>query len=246
MADDVSEIFARRHSVRDFLPTPVDHDLITQLVDDALLAPSWSNTRPYRVAIATGDVKDAISADLHNHFAEVAKFRSGGVWQKLRALLSGKVLPRSDFRVPLRNPRDLQPRRVALAKKLFSHQGVARGDIASRDAEIARNFDFFGAPVVMFVFVRSRMGVYSPLDAGFFTQNLLLSASHRGLGACAQGFLAVWAPPVRKHFDIPRGYKLLFGVSVGYPSGAPINDFRAPETAAEDIVLLPPLKGDHS
>ena len=83
------------------------------------------------------------------------------------------------------------------------------------------------------------MGVYSPLDAGFFTQNLLLSATRRGLGACAQGFLAVWAKPVRKHFDIPRGYKLLFGISLGYPSDAPINDFRPPETTPEDITLIP-------
>jgi len=242
MVDDVSEFLLSRHSVRDFRPDPVPQELIDQIIQDGLAAPSWSNTRPYRIAIATGDTRDWISAELLEHFAAFRRFSEGTWWHKLQAVATGKVWPSSDFRVPLKNPADVQPRRIALAKKLFGHIGIERGDIAGRNAEIARNFEFFGAPVALFVFARARMGVYSPLDAGFFAQNLLLSATRRGLGACAQGFLAVWAKPVRKHFDIPRGYKLLFGVSLGYPSDAPINDFRPPETTPEDITLTPRTK----
>jgi nitroreductase len=237
MADDVTEFLSSRHSVRDFLPDPVPEELVTQIIHDGLAAPSWSNTRPYRVAIATGDTRDDISAELLEHFAAFRRVNEGNWWQKVTAMATGKVWPSSDFRVPLKNPADVQPRRIALAKKLFGHVGIERGDIARRNSEIGRNFEFFGAPVALFVFARARMGVYSPLDAGFFAQNLLLSATRRGLGACAQGFLAVWAKPVRKHFDIPRGYKLLFGVSLGYPSDASINDFRPPETLPADITL---------
>lgn len=242
MVDDVTEFLSSRHSVRDFLPDPLPEELITQVIQDGLSAPSWSNTRPYRVAIATGRTRDAISAELMQHFDAFRRFNEGNWWQKLMALMSGKVVPSGDFRVPLKNPDDLQPRRIALAKKLFGHVGIERADIAGRNREIGKNFEFFGAPVALFVFARSRMGVYSPLDAGFFAQNLLLSATRRGLGGCAQGFLAVWAKPVRKHFDIPRGYKLLFGISLGYPSDAHINDFRPPETTPAEITLHPIAK----
>jgi nitroreductase len=237
MVDDVTEFLSSRHSVRDFLPDPVSPKLIDQILHDGLSAPSWSNTRPYRIAIATGTTRDAISADLMRHFHAFRRFSEGNWWQKVQAVVSGRVIPWGDFRVPLKNPDDLQPRRIALAKKLFGHVGIERADIAGRNDEIGRNFEFFGAPVALFVFARSRMGVYSPLDAGFFAQNLLLSAARRGLGACAQGFLAVWSRPVRKHFDIPRGYKLLFGISLGYPSHAHINDFRPPETTPAEITL---------
>jgi len=237
MPDAVSDVFSARHSVRDFLPDPVDPVLIEKILADGLAAPSWSNTRPYKVAVVTGSVRDEISRELHEHWDALATLRFGSWWRRVLTALSGKAFPRSDFRVPLKNPSDLQPRRIALAKKLFGHIGIAREDVARREREIGKNFSFFGAPVVLFVFARSRMGVYSPLDAGFFAQNLLLSATHRGLGAVAQGFLAVWSGPVRKHLNVPPGYKLLFGISLGYPSDSPVNDFRPPDTRIEDITV---------
>jgi len=66
-------------------------------------------------------------------------------------------------------------------------------------------------------------------------QNLMLSAKAQGLGSCPQGFLAFWSKPIRKEFDIPRGYKLLCGISLGYPSAATINDFVPPVTTAGDV-----------
>lgn len=239
MVDPVTEFLARRRSIRDFRPDEVSPELIDQLLSDALLAPSWSNTRPYRVAVATGALKEELEALLTKRWEAITALRFGSPLARVRAVVSGRAVPHTDFRVPLTNPPDLQPRRVALAKKLFGHLGIARHDIAGREAAIGRNYAFFGAPVVMFVFARSRMGVYSPLDAGFFAENLLLSAANRGLGACAQGLLAIWSIPIRRRFVIPRGYKLLFGISLGYPSDDPVNTFRPPETAVEEVTLRP-------
>ena len=72
------------------------------------------------------------------------------------------------------------------------------------------------------------MSVFSPLDTGFALDTLLLSAHVRGLGTCAQGSLATWSSPIREEFpDIPQGYKLICGVSVGYiKNGSKINTFK--------------------
>lgn len=228
-----------RRSTRDFLDTPVPESVISELLADGLTAPSWSNTRPYMVAVATGQLKDDISKDLLTHFSSLVDLRYGSWSQKLRALVSGLPFPRTDFYLPLTNPSDIQPRRIRLAKALYGHLGIAREDIRGREAEIGRNFAFFGAPVVLFVFARSRMGVYSPLDAGFFLENLALSAEERGLGTCIQGFLAAWSAPIRKRFQVPRGYKLLVGVSLGYASDHPINQFVPPGTEPS-VIRIPP------
>lgn len=81
------------------------------------------------------------------------------------------------------------------------------------------------------------MGVYSALDAGHFMQTLMLSARARGLDTCAQGFPAFWSKPIRQEFDVPAGYKLFCGMSLGYRSASPINDFVPPLTLVEEISL---------
>lgn len=96
---------------------------------------------------------------------------------------------------------------------------------------------FPGAPVVFFVFVQGNMSVFSPLDVGFYLQTLLLSAQARGLGTCAQGSLAMWRSPVQAEFpDVPKDFKLICGVSMGYASDNIINTYNpgrrdAPGTA---------------
>ena len=54
-----------------------------------------------------------------------------------------------------------------------------------------------------------------------------------GLGACVQGSLATWKSPVLEEFeDIPKDYKLICGVSMGYASDHVVNSFnRAGETS---------------
>ena len=48
-----SELVASRHSVRDFRADPVPSEVIEEILEDARQAPSWSNTRPFMVALAT-------------------------------------------------------------------------------------------------------------------------------------------------------------------------------------------------
>uniref|UniRef100_UPI004047E392 nitroreductase family protein n=2 Tax=Aquiluna sp. TaxID=2053504 RepID=UPI004047E392 len=62
--DDWAKFVASRRTTRDFLDTPVPQELIDELLRDAMTAPSWSNTRPYLVGIATGEKRDQISRDL--------------------------------------------------------------------------------------------------------------------------------------------------------------------------------------
>lgn len=214
-------------------------EALTALIEDALQAPSWSNTRPYRFAIATGDTRDRISRALLGRADDLLEIRSSRLGRRLRGMLRAPGLLFSDFRIPVVYPKDLRTRQGQLGRALFGHMGVSREDRAGRDDFVRRNMEFFGAPVAIFVFARSGMGVYSALDAGLAMQNLMLSAKARGLGTCAQGFLAFWSKPIRQEFDIPSGYKLLCGISLGYPAATEINEFVPPTTAVADLTLRP-------
>lgn len=87
------------------------------------------------------------------------------------------------------------------------------------------------------MFVHSGLRAFSVLDAGIFVQTLMLSAHAHGLGTCAQGALATWAGPVREAFDIPKPYKLICGVSMGYPSEHAVNGFNPGRGEATDLLL---------
>lgn len=231
------EFVASRRTTRDFLDTPVTQQVIDELLTDAMTAPSWSNTRPYLVAVALGDKRDRISAALVKRIDAMNAAKRGGLIAKLRFVFSGYWITRSEYPVVKPYPKDLNPRRIAVGRGLYGAMGIGRGDWAARDAQLRRNFEFFGAPVALFVFTHKGLDEYSVSDAGFFLQNLLLSAHARDLGACAQGMLAIWPGPVRAEFKVPKNYKLLVGVSLGYPSDAAVNDFEAERLPIEQIVI---------
>jgi nitroreductase len=233
----IESVMRARRSVRDFAPTEVPEDLIQSILEHALLAPSWSNTRPYRFAVAQGESRDRISAALLARADDLLEMRSAKPLRRLRAFLRAPGLLVTDFRIPIVYPEDLRPRQGQLAKALFTHMGIERFDRGGRDDFVRRNMEFFGAPVAIFIFARRGMGVYSALDAGLALQNLMLAATARGLGSCAQGFLAFWSKPIREEFHVPKGYKLLCGMSLGYPAQGHINDFVPPGTALGEVRL---------
>lgn len=237
--ENFSKFLASRRSTRDFRPTPVSPELLETILADCLTAPSWSNTRPFKVAIASGDIRDRISAEFLSRWGVLSKIMRKGFLNKLRILYSRYGLPTSNFLVAKPYPADLKPRAERVGREMYEHFGVARGDRTARDEQWARNYSFFGAPVELFIYVHKSLGIYAASDAGLMMQNLMLSAHSHGLGTCAQGAVAIWDDVVRKEFDIPKDYRLLCGIAIGYPSDSPVNDFNAHRLDLEDLMLGP-------
>ena len=239
----LARLLRERRSVRDFSASEVPAELVAAILDDARWAPSWSNTQPYKIAVARGELKDRLKEQLLARYDAATKLQGGGVLGKLAAFLTrSEALPDGDFDTRLEYPKELTPRRRATGFGLYSVLGIAREDSAARKRQMRRNFEFFGAPVVLFVFVRQELGAYSVLDAGLFLQSLMLSAQARGLGTCAEGALATWAGPVREAFAVPPAYKLLCGMALGWPSDHVVNAYN-PGRAEVAEMMIPVKRG---
>ncbi len=233
----VSEFLASRHSTRDFLSTPVPESLLNQILTDALTAPSWSNTRPFKVAVATGDQRDRISREFLSRWDFLSTNLKNGWLGKARIALTRKGLPTSNRLVAKKYHKDLMPGSKRLGAELFTTLGIARDDRKARDAWWATNYNFYGAPVELFVYIHKSLGIFAASDAGLMMENLMLSAHAHGLGTCAQGAVAIWDDVVRKEFDIPSEYRLLCGIAVGYPSDKKDNSFRAHRIEVEELLF---------
>ncbi len=218
---DVLEALRTRRSIRAFTPDPVDDATLRQVLDGAREAPSWSNTQPYLVATANGPRCDAVRADM------------------LAAIDAGPPVPEHAF--PTDYPSPLKERRQATGYGLYAALGVERRDAEARAHHFRRNYAFFDAPAVMFLFVHEALGEWAIFDCGLFLQSILLQATALGLGSCAQATGGGFPDVVRRHFVVPERYRLMCGVALGYAAEAPANTFR-PEHASVDELLVPPVR----
>jgi len=243
MASNFSEFLASRRSTRDFDQTPIPYQLIEDLISDALTAPSWSNTRPFKVCIATGEVKERISDEFLARWGRLSKFRNGNLFVKIMMLLRGAGLPTSHRLLARPYVPELKPRAERVGKELYEWLGVQRGDRSARDAQWGKNYQFFNAPVELFIYIHKSLHVFAANDAGLMLENLILSAHSRGLGTCLQGAVVIWDDVVREEFDVPNDYKILTGLALGYPTDSKINKFGAHRLSPEEIVI-PPRKKD--
>ena len=228
--DAFSDLAAARYSVRDFRPDPVATEIVEEILEDTRQAPSWSNTRPFMLALATGERADRLRAAYIAEFDVTLPVQHKKRGAMVRLALSGKA-PDGDYRTWAPHPADLLPHSQAVGSQLYAHMGIARDDRKARDAAVRRNCEAFGAPVIGFVLVHKGLMPFAALDAGIMLQTLFLSAKAHGVDSCPLGVLATWRRPFDAEFEAPADYRLITGFALGYASDAPVNDFRAERRA---------------
>jgi nitroreductase len=194
---DVFEALATRRSVRGFRPDPVPRATVEAILTAAARAPSGSNIQPWRVRVTVGEEKARLSAALH------------------AAQAAGAKVEREYHYYPRNWREPYLGRRRKLGWDLYSLCGIARGDHAAGEAQRARNWDFFGAPVGLMFTLDRDMEQGSWLDAGMFLQSVMLAARGHGLDTCPQAAFCDHHDLVRAHLGIPDDQVLLCGMSLG-------------------------------
>lgn len=195
----VADAILSRRSVRGFLGTEVPRSTIDALLELAGRAPSGSNIQPWKVYVCSGPLKDSLTRSLLDaHFA-------GG---------AGHAEEYRYYPEPWREPYLARRRRVGAG--LYGLLGIAKGDQEAMTRQHARNYEFFGAPVGLFVTVPRDFPVGGWLDTGMFIQTLLIAARGLGLDTCPQQSFAKFHRIVRAHLDIPEEETLVCGISLGH------------------------------
>jgi hypothetical protein len=115
--------------------------------------------------------------------------------------------------------------------------GIKREQKDKRNEVFMRNFSFFGAPHVAFMFLPEPFGLREACDLGMYAQTLMLSMVAHGLACCPQTSLSFQADLVRETLGIDAANKLLFGISFGFEdTDNPINLCHTDRGTLGDIV----------
>ncbi len=205
---EVSQAVAARRSVRGFLDTPVDLDLVQRLVQQASRAASGGNLQPWHVDIVAGDAMNRLKQTM------------------MAKLAGGPETPEYDI-YPKELVSPYRDRRFAVGEAMYAHIGIPRDDKLARRMWFARNFAFFGAPVALFTTVDKRMGPPQWSDLGMFLQTFMLLAVDTGLATCAQECWAVYPQTVKRFLGTPEEHMLFCGMAIGYEdANEPANALR--------------------
>ena len=191
-----ADIVNGRKSVRAFKPDPVPDDLLQAVFSLPLRAPSNCNTQPWQVHVASGELIERLRESLPSAFSNL-EFSM-------------------DFPYDGSYEGAYKERQHAAAMALYDVMGIRREDKDKRAAAMLRNFEFFGAPHVAFVFLPEPFGLREAADLGMFAQSLMLSMVAHGLGCIPQTALSFHADQIREALGVDDSDKLLFGISFGY------------------------------
>jgi nitroreductase len=213
--NSVTQAILSRRSVRAFLPRKVERSAIAELLEVAARAPSGGNLQPWRVDVLTGAPLAALRADA---LAALAGDR---------AEMELEVYPS-----PL--PEPYRSRRHRSGEALYEAIGIPRDDRPARLAQFARNFDAFGAPVLLLFSIDRMFDRPQWAHLGMFMQNLMLAAQERGLATCPQEAWAGVHEVVGRHIGLPAERILYCGMALGYEdTGAAINSLRTEREPVE-------------
>ena len=220
MSVTVSQAVASRRSVRTFLDTPVDPEALRRVLTRAQRAPSGSNIQPWHAVVLTGEPFERLKA------AVAAEFPKGR---------AGHSIP---FHMhPVGIDGIYRERLHGVGEALYNALGIAREDKPGRLRQYARNYQAFGAPVLMLVHTKAYMGHAQWADLGMWLQTVMLLLREEGLDSCPQLSWADYTDQVRAWVAMPEDHLFYCGMAIGYRDpDAAVNNFEVIRAPLGDVV----------
>lgn len=219
LAHAIEEIINARRSVRGFLPTPVPRDTIAKIFTLAQRTPSNCNTQPWITHVVSGEKLEILRQKMPEN------------------TMMGKMT--LDYPYSGKYDGVYKERQYDAAAQMYSAVGIGREEKQKRMEVFMRNYHFFNAPHVAFLFLPEPFSLREAADVGMYAQTLMLTLTAFGLGSCPQTSLGFHADLVREVLDVNPVNKLLFGISFGYEDKSdPINNTRMGRAALADTTFF--------
>lgn len=212
----VTDALKQRISTRAFLDTPVSEAQLREVLELARWSPSGGNLQPWQVIAVTGAARNAV--------VKLAKDYPG-------------MFPNEEGDKPIYPPNLWEPhrsRRYKVGEDMYALLGIPREDKPARLKQVARNFEFFGAPAALFFVIDERMGHGQWAHLGMFMQSVALVAHERGLASCFQEFWGSLRKSLKAHFALGETEMVYCGMAIGHADPAAVVNTLRSERAPVD------------
>lgn len=216
---DVTEALKNRRTVRAFESRPLPEDTLKAFLEAALWSPSWGNTQPWEIWVATGEVLERMRA------ASLERTEQG-------------VAVHMELPAPAHWPAVYTERTKALTGGRAKVEGVPVDDPDFKRRFLINNRRFFGAPCLVYLCMDRTLSNWSVFDVGMMAQSIMLAAQDHGVGSAIAANFVLYPDMVRTELGIPEGQLILIGIALGYEDVTDRVDqgFRSERRSLEDVV----------
>jgi nitroreductase len=196
---ELKEAIASRRSIRGFKKDPVAKEILAEIIQTSLRAPSAMNIQPWDITVVAG--------------APLEELRKGN----MELLRSGRM-PESDFGSSKPYEGIYKERQRDLGFALYGLMEIGRDDKEKRNEWTMHGFRAFDAPAVIILSMDESLGIrMAASDIGGLAQTICLAALDYGLGTCINGQGIMFPESVRKATGIPASKKMHICIAIGYP-----------------------------
>ena len=216
------EVINGRRSTRGFLDKPVSVEVLKEVIELAVRAPSSMNTQPWHFHIVTGEVLDNIRRENTKRNVE-------------------GVPPSREIKSPLGYQGKHRERQVEIAIQLFQEMGIERDDAEGRQDWVLRGFRQFDAPVAIIVTFDEELKEddISKFDCGAAVNGLVNAGWSKGLGAVINSQGIMQSPVVREYAKIPDNQIIMICVAMGYPDESfPANKVVSNRRSVDEVATF--------
>ena len=171
---NLNELMDNRFSCRGFLKKEVEQKFIEQIVQVAQKVPSWCNSQPWEVTLLRPETRRLLCEKL--------------------SLSSDQAFETPDIDFPKRYAGVYKTRRSICGWQLYNAVGVEKGDRKGASQQMAKNYEFFGAPHVAVITTPKDLGAYGVLDCGAFITAFTLAAAALGVASIPVSYTHLTLP----------------------------------------------------
>ncbi|MCX8126295.1 MAG: nitroreductase, partial [Dehalococcoidia bacterium] len=191
---DVVEAMRNRKSIRAFEPRPVPEQLLREVLQVAIRAPSSGNSQPWDIVVVAGEILRRIGDE------NVRRFRAG-------MEIKGKSLWTESHEI-------FRQRHMALGVELYRLMGIGKEDRDKRRQWQEQGLRYFGAPAALFLCVeRSLDALLAGFNLGLLAQSICLSALSYGLGTCIELQGVAYPEVISQYAGIPDSKMIVVSIA---------------------------------
>ena len=206
------ELMKERHSARYFQSKEIPKDVLKEIISTSLLSPSWGNSQPWNIYVASGET-----------LSEIRK-----IW-----------ISKSNEKV--KGYPDMDPaHRTSFSERSQKHMEVITkyAQECSKDPN-CKSFmgvqsEIFNAPTVVYLTLPKGYTKYSVLDLGGLEMSIMLAAKDLGVDSIPAYLAIIYPDVIRKYCKIPDNEDIIIGIALGYEDDNNINKYRAKKMTVDE------------